>query len=48
MSHSHRHHHLGYHAGIHRDKVRRRWKIVLMLAVGLAVVAVLICLNYAR
>jgi hypothetical protein len=45
MSHSHRHHHLGHHAGIHRDKVLRRWKIIIMLAIGIAVILFFIRLS---
>lgn len=42
MSHRHHHHHIGHHAGIHRDKVRQRWKIIIMLAVGLTIISLLI------
>jgi hypothetical protein len=31
--------------GIHRDKVRQRWKITIMLAVGVALIAFFIRLS---
>jgi len=46
MSHRRHHHiHVGHHAGIHRDKVRARWKIVIMLAIGLALIVFFIRLS---
>jgi hypothetical protein len=46
MSRSHRHHHAGHHAGIHRDKVRQRWKILILLVVGLVIIVFFIRLSW--
>jgi|GEM_PF-5781621 hypothetical protein len=48
MSRSHRHHRSGHHAGLHRDKLVRRWQILAMLGVGIPVIVLLICLSLAR
>jgi hypothetical protein len=44
MSHHH-HHRAGFQLHLHRDKVRQRWKIWIMLAIGFVVVAVFMRLS---
>ena len=45
MSHHRHHHRAGFQIYLHRDKIRHRWKIIVMLVVGLVVIAWLVRLS---
>jgi len=47
MSHHRHHHRSGFQIFLHRDKIRQRWKIIVMLLIGFAVIAFLIRLSLA-
>lgn len=43
---SHRHHrYSGHQIAMHRDKIRQRWKVLIMLAVGLGVIVFFVSLS---